>query len=653
MILSLNLPPKIKLSFTINNAKRNYLNMSSKKKEIKIEKEDSSERKSPPKWFYLIALLIPLVFFLLLELSLRIFGYGKDLSQWTDIDSKFRMLNNDIAYRYFYTTKSIPTSIQDVFTINKDKNTFRIFVLGGSSAAGYPFTPTGSFSRYLKTLLEINDSTKNYEVINVSLTAVNSYTLRDLIPGILEQSPDCILIYAGHNEYYGALGIGSLESLGQSRNFINLMLYLNKYKTIEFLRDLIIKIGGFFSSNGNVESGTLMSRMAKEQIIKFESDKFFAGIEQFEGNMIDIIKMCKEKNVPLFLSSVASNLKDQPPFTDGSNNNFPSADEVYREAYKALNENNLIKADSLFRLAKDLDGLRFRAPELINRKIKELCTKYSIHYVDSEKELSNIAANNIIGNELMVDHLHPTLNGYKIIGKVFFNGLSESNIIHTNYERQISDSLAESRFLFSPLDSIIAGFRIIILKNDWPFSERKSTEELLKLFNLKTKLDTLALYVIDNKYSWEFAHREAANYYLITGEFEKFLYEMNVLIAQYPFIASYYSAAAEELLRKRDYVTAYKYLKKGYNIKPDGFTTKWLGTINLNNENISEAIKYLNESLMFISGDAQLYYNLAGAYAKNNEFAKALNMIEKCLSINPHFPNAADLKNQLNAVLRN
>ena len=41
--------------------------------------------------------------------------------------------------------------------------------------------------------------------------------LRALLPtgAAWSQEPDAVLIYAGHNEYYGALGVGSTESLGR------------------------------------------------------------------------------------------------------------------------------------------------------------------------------------------------------------------------------------------------------------------------------------------------------------------------------------------------------------------------------------------------------------------------------------------------------
>jgi len=62
----------------------------------------------------------------------------------------------------------------------------------------------------LKHRLSHTFPNKNIEVINTGITAVNSYTLWDLTDDIIEQKPDLVIIYAGHNEYYGALGVGSI-----------------------------------------------------------------------------------------------------------------------------------------------------------------------------------------------------------------------------------------------------------------------------------------------------------------------------------------------------------------------------------------------------------------------------------------------------------
>lgn len=246
------------------------------------EKNKKSSRTKSPFWFYFILVLIPVLFFVILEIFLRVFKYGRNDDQWIMITETKQMLNPDLAGRYFFNTKDFPQSNNDAFDIVKRKNAFRIFVLGGSSAQGFPFSPNGTFSRYIRDRLELTYPDEYIEVINLGITATNSYTIKDLIPGVLEQSPDLILIYAGHNEYYGALGVGSTENIGNSRDFVNFLIWLNKFKSVELLRNGINTLMTVFSSEPGKDihrGGTLMARIVKEQLIPFNSELFNIGVE--------------------------------------------------------------------------------------------------------------------------------------------------------------------------------------------------------------------------------------------------------------------------------------------------------------------------------------------------------------------------------------
>ncbi|MCH9030383.1 MAG: hypothetical protein IH819_12450 [Bacteroidetes bacterium] len=503
------------------------------------------------------------------------------------------MLNQEIAKRYFYNTQSIPISNQDVFDAEKKSNAFRIFVLGGSSAAGYPFSPLGSFSRYVRDRLTILYPSSKIEVVNISMTAVNSYTVRDLFPGVLEQKPDLILIYGGHNEYYGALGVGSMESLGTSRKMVNLLLYVNRFKTVELLRNTIQWVMKLFSGNNEKQSGTLMSRMAKDQYIGFDTETFNDGISQFEGNIQDVLDMAKEKNVPVILSTLVSNLKDQPPFISIKTKNFPPADKIYNQAKYELSSGNYRIADSLFRLAKDLDGLRFRAPEKINRILTLLSREYKLPLVNVDSAFSSISPDGIIGNNLMTDHLHPTLKNYQFLGKLFFEKMKQSHYLPASESANLSgdeqDSITVANFNFTKLDSIIGDYRIKLLKNDWPFINKRNKVPNSAILHLENTTDSLAADVLDDIITWEEAHRKLAAYYLERKNINSFLKEMDALISQYPVVVEYYDYVTNVLLSLKDYKKAYKYLMAGYDIKPSAFKAKWLGTLDLYKDNLELA----------------------------------------------------------------
>ena len=168
--------------------------------------------------YKLIAVSIPFVLILLIEIVLRFANYGEDFKLFHRVPVKdkpdYLVINKDMAKKYFRDNGLRSDSQSDLFLKEKTDSTFRVFVQGASTVVGFPFYRGGSFPRMLKHRLSLSFPNKNIEVINTGMTAVNSYTLWDLTDDIIQQQPDLVIIYSGHNEYYGAFGVGSTVSYG-------------------------------------------------------------------------------------------------------------------------------------------------------------------------------------------------------------------------------------------------------------------------------------------------------------------------------------------------------------------------------------------------------------------------------------------------------
>jgi tetratricopeptide (TPR) repeat protein len=610
-----------------------------------------NSHKKAPRWFYLVLVLIPVFIILLLELSLRIFNYGRTYDQWIPAGDGRLTLNPEIAFRYFYNTDRVPSANHNYFDDVKKENSYRVFVMGGSSAAGFPYSPNGAFSRYVKKRLELLYPQKKIEVVNIAMSAINSYALKDMFPGVIDKEPDLIIIYAGHNEYYGALGVGSVETLGDTRFIVNTVIWLNRFKTFELLRDAVKSISGLFSTPVKTD-GTLMARMSQRQQIPFESEKYFSGINQFEGNFRDILEMAKEKNVPIILGRLISNLKDQKPFESYKDGDNPAADEIYQLAQIELNSGRVTASDSLFRLAKDLDPLRWRAPEMINQIIEALGKEFSYPVVKLDSVFNAESVSGIVGDDLVTDHLHPNLRGFQIIGREIFNKGIKSGIFPEGYGKdyslQAQDSITLSRYEFTKLDSTIALYQIIILKSDWPYTKEKiSDEKKLELLNMQTYSDTLAYLTGKGELTWQAAHLNLAQHKLLNGDVDSFKKEISAASDEYPFDPYNYEFAAQLLVNLKIFKDAYPYLLKLNELKPGAYSTKWLGAIDLLNNKVDSAIGYLSKSVNYNSSDAQVYYNLAGAYSIKKDYQTALQMINRCLQIEPDYSMARDLQQQL------
>ena len=614
---------------SINEISRKYNLPRSEVKNIIKESE-----KKTPKWFYAILVIIPIVFLILLEIILRAFNYGYDDRQWIDAGGGKLVINPEIGKRYFNNISFVPKTIEDTFDKVKKGDAFRVFVLGGSSAEGYPYTPLGSFSRYIRKRLELVYQQTHIEVVNISMTAVGSYTLLDLIPGVLDEKPDLILIYAGHNEYYGALGVGSMESFGSSHAITRLILYLDKFKTMQLARNSIHWISSLFSSRENEKTpGTLMSRMAKNQYILLNSDKFNAGIEQFRENMKSIISLSKERGVPIIIGRLVSNLKDQKPFISVNTPGYETADQVYKKAEIQLNENNFYKADSLFRLAKDLDALRFRAPEKMNSVIDELGKEYDIKVVRSDSIFDKNSPDGIVGDNLIVDHLHANIRGNQLLGKAYYDVMEKSGFL-PKYEKPAipfakQDRLTQAGFMFTRLDSLIGNDIIKMLKSDWPYV-KNGKHEANVFSSGKNFLDETASEFLKNNISWADAHLKVATEYLRKDDIKNYLKYMNVLIYQYPEL--------------KDLRTALKYFYQKKEIDPRDYTVKRLGLIALMNGNYKDAISNLTECYKSNPKDAMVLFSLSKAYFKIKDFNKSKNYIKDCLKIRPDYPGANELK---------
>jgi len=96
--------------------------------------------------------------------------------------------------RYFFNEQFAPRPGIDLFLKEKPENGYRIFVLGGSTAAGYPYGANIRFSTILEERLRDVFPRKPIEVVNMAMTAVNTYTLLDFMDELLVMNLDLAIL---------------------------------------------------------------------------------------------------------------------------------------------------------------------------------------------------------------------------------------------------------------------------------------------------------------------------------------------------------------------------------------------------------------------------------------------------------------------------
>ncbi len=143
---------------------------------------------------------------------------------------------------------------------------------------------------------------------------------------------------------------------------------------------------------------------------------------------------------------------------------------------KNFPENKIESALEYFLRAKDLDALRFRAPSEINSTIEQLSEKYGHPFVSAVDKFNSLSPEGIVGDNLMTDHLHPTITGYQEIGKLFINKMLTENLLPNSKGLLVTtdkqDEFVRMNYNFTHLDSTIGRYRLTILKRRLAFCEK-------------------------------------------------------------------------------------------------------------------------------------------------------------------------------------
>ncbi len=474
--------------------------------------------------FIIITILFPLIIIILFELTLRLFNYGgnTDLFIKDTTNPNRYILNSNFMQRYFFKEGiNPPNPRSQSFSVNKPQNTFRIFCLGASTTQGVPYPLHAAFPAQLDSLLEYANPEYDFEVINCGITAVTSHTVLDMAREIINNyQPDLLVVYSGHNEFYGIFGSASQTALFENRTMIQILLQLQRLKTVLFLRNTLISLFGETVSSENVtDPNTLMGTLAKDAQIPFDSNTFKNTTDIFKGNIEELVNVSNENNVPLLLCTLVDNLK-MAPFESGFSSKRSQLKKEINElvihgqklladgkpdsALKYLNkafelDSSYAKTEFLlgklflqkhnpqtalihFKKARDYDLIRFRAPSYFNRVIKNIAEEKNIPFVDLENIFEQKSSDKIPGYDLILEHIHPNYFGYFLMARSIAKEIEKAGLLPlkiSNFSEQ--DSVLLSRFSnLTPLSHEVVNMGVLKLQQNWPFTEeQRSTYKLV------------------------------------------------------------------------------------------------------------------------------------------------------------------------------
>jgi tetratricopeptide (TPR) repeat protein len=509
-----------------------------------------------------VTLALPLLLLVVAELGLRIAGIGRLEPLFIAVPDApgYLQPNPDFVKRFFPDPRQAPDVSIDTtwFPARKPPGALRIFVQGESSAAGFPYGRWASPAALLQQRLQRSLPDREVEVINTALAAVTSYVLLDAVDEIIAQQPDAVVIYTGHNEYLGIGGVGSSLVAAQSPR---LARPIQQLRRLHLYRSLERGLSALRPAPPTPADGqrTLMSRVAQERSIPLDSPLYQAGFEQFRGNLDLLLAKYRAAGIPVYIGALASNERDQPPFVGGNPADPGSAAAAFARGRALEAAGDLAAARKAYVEAADRDALRFRAPSAFNALIAAAAQANGAQLVDVNAALAAAAPRGIIGAELMLEHVHPNVDGYFALASAYYAPLAR----RFDASREIDAETARREIPVTEIDNLSGEYRVRMLLNDWPFVESRRPVELPVPGN---PVEQLAQAWFAGRMSWADAMSNALQEYQRVGNTTEAIRVAANLAEAFPTSESAQYAAGRLLLRDGQAERALRYLRRTYAI---------------------------------------------------------------------------------------
>lgn len=357
------------------------------------------------------AVLIPALLLVLLELGLRLAGFGEPTSFFVPLqdlpaDAPPAVTPNPRFGERFFPPEIARSPAPTRMARDKPEGTFRVFVLGGSAALGTPDSAFG-LGRVLDAMLRHAYPERQIEVVNAAMTAINSHVVLTIARDAARYEPDLFVVYLGNNEVVGPYGPGTVfGGFSGSRLWIRTGIALQTTRVGQLARRVAARFAG-----GRQELAQWRGmEMFLERMVPETDPRLATVYAHLRENLQDLVDVAEDAGARVILASPAVRLTE-PPFASTIRRDLAEAekerfdqfllkgrehvlserpadalaplqealqiDDGHAEAQYLLGRALLAldrREDALEHLtrARDADALRFRADSQIQATIREV-----------------------------------------------------------------------------------------------------------------------------------------------------------------------------------------------------------------------------------------------------------------------------------------
>jgi lysophospholipase L1-like esterase len=522
--------------------------------------------------FWIILIALPFALVAGAEAALRFAGFGQDrepLFMSSPGRPDYLQANPRVVTRFFTDPSQAPAvSIETAyFRKQKEPGTFRVFVQGESSAAGFPYGLGAALAGVLDQRLERTFPEREIEVISTAMAAVNSYALVDFADEIIDQQPDAVLVYVGHNEFLGILGAGSSMRLAATPGLTRAFLAARDLRLFQLMSRTYAR---WQSSAGPAPASagdSLMARVAGERSIPLDSETYRRAVEQFEGNLARLLATYQAAGVPVFVGTLVSNERDQAPLAilaGAEGDAAGAAKTAYHAAQDAEAAGQHDAAREGYAWARDLDPLRFRAPAAFNDVVRRVAQAHGARVVDVRAAFAGASDNGLIGERLLLEHVHPNLDGYFLLANAFHDALLASGRLPAP-DVALSSADARAGMPVSDIDRYLGDYKVLRIKAGWPFAPSYRSPVLPPPASEGARL---AQELYHERLSWPEAQEALRRHYQATGDARGHAHVTAILADAFPFAGSLQFETAAALIGLGRPREAVRYSRRSVGLEP-------------------------------------------------------------------------------------
>jgi tetratricopeptide (TPR) repeat protein len=339
------------------------------------------------------------------------------------------------------------------------------------------------------------------------------------------------------------------------------------------------------------------------------------GLEQFEDNLARLLGKYQAAGIPVFVGTLVSNERDQMPLAvlaGAEGDSAGAARMAYLSAQDAEQAENFEAARKGYSWARDLDPLRFRAPSPFNEVVATVARAHGATVVDVHAAFEAASPHALIGGSLLLEHVHPNLDGYFLLADAFFDAMVAQGV-PGRPEVELTDAEARADLPVSDIDRYLGDYKTALVTSGWPFSSARSTPRLPPP---QTEGERLAQELYFERTSWPEAQERLRQNYRAAGDSAGYGKVTAILADAFPFTTSLQFETAAALIELGRPADALRYSRRAADLEP---------------RNVNHLLVH------------------AHALILNGRRAEGRVMLERVLELEPGNPTARNVLQQLGA----